>query len=228
MDERPNRLAVPGQVASELMHDVNGALAVIAASAEYLAMLADEERRGPEYEAAIEDILGAVQRAAVVSHRLLGHTRGEDITPLAPPAIHRGGDAARPSLARSRVMLVEDDVAVRRGVARLLAREGAVVETAGSGRQAVDRLTRPPDVDLVVLDSDLPDGDGRWVLRTLAQLGWCGAPVLGISGHKSGEVLLEAGAHTFLAKPFTRADLIRACERLLASATTGPASRERR
>lgn len=204
-------------VTAELMHDVNGALAVISASAEYVAMLRPSERKGPNYEEALDDILAGVQRATRVSRRLMSLARGADVERPIVTSTEASPwpETERPRLAQCRVLLVEDDASVRRGVARLLGREGALVEMATTGRQAVARLVSPPVVDLVVLDSDLPDGDGPWVLRTLSKVGWEAVPVLGMSGHESGAKLREAGAASFLAKPFSRVEFVATCERLV-------------
>src|SRR4051812_25786253 len=64
------------------------------------------------------------------------------------------------------VLIVEHDDAVREAFAVYLALHRILIETAGSGRQAIRKaITLPPDV--IVLDLDLPEHDG---LRTARQL----------------------------------------------------------
>ncbi len=212
-------LASLGRLTPEAMHDVNNALAIIATSAGYLTRLEHAQRDGAAYDEALIDILDGVHRAAEVCHRLLSVARGteahdEPTYGSVPPPSPRPA-SRHPRLALRRVLVVDDEPSFRRGVARLLRHEGAHVEMAESGREAVDLLSGPHAFDLVVLDSDLPEGDGPSALRRLHQSGWRSVPVLGMSGHKNGEALLEAGAGTFLAKPFTREALLRACTSLL-------------
>lgn len=212
-------LASLDRLTPEAMHDVNNALAIIATSAGYLTRLEHAQRDGAAYDEALIDILDGVHRAAEVCHRLLAVARGSEAHDeptygsLPPPSPRPG--SPHPRLALRRVLFVEDEPSFRRGVARLLRHEGAYVEVAETGREAVELLSRPHAFDLLVLDSDLREGDGLSALRRLQQSGWRPVPVLGMSGPTSGKALLEAGAGSFLAKPFTREALLRACTSLL-------------
>ena len=57
-----------------------------------------------------------------------------------------------------KILLVEDDTALRGALEELLQREGYEVLNASNIRTARDRLGA--DVDLIMLDVGLPDGDG--------------------------------------------------------------------
>jgi DNA-binding response OmpR family regulator len=65
------------------------------------------------------------------------------------------------------VLVVEDDVAIRRLVKMVLAREGYVIEVAGDGVEAVLKLGLV-DYDVVILDLMMPNLDGFTLLETLA------------------------------------------------------------
>ena len=69
---------------------------------------------------------------------------------------------------RSRILLVDDEVAIQRAVAPLLRSRGYDVEIAGTGAEALRSVAeRTPD--LVVLDLGLPDVEGTHVCRRFAR-----------------------------------------------------------
>src|SRR5262245_56779563 len=69
------------------------------------------------------------------------------------------------------VLLVEDDENTLFAVNRLLLRRGYLVLTAETGHDAIGMLVRPlAPVDLVILDSHLPDVDGPALAARLREL----------------------------------------------------------
>jgi two-component system response regulator MprA len=76
-----------------------------------------------------------------------------------------------------RILVVDDDQALRRLVERALVLEGYTVETVSSGHEAIERVRESPP-DLVLLDLMLPDFDGKTVLRQLRQEGFEKLPVV--------------------------------------------------
>ncbi|MEO8037071.1 MAG: response regulator [Acidobacteriota bacterium] len=67
----------------------------------------------------------------------------------------------------ARILVVDDDEAIRLLVTRLFAREGHQVTTASDGEEASLRLTETP-FDLVILDVMMPRMDGIHVARVIA------------------------------------------------------------
>ena len=65
---------------------------------------------------------------------------------------------------RSRILLVDDEVAIQRAVGPLLRSRGYEVEIAGTGAEAL-RLVAERTPDLIVLDLGLPDLEGTEVCR---------------------------------------------------------------
>lgn len=124
-----------------------------------------------------------------------------------------------------RVLVVDDDPAIRRVVATgLRARGYEVVEedTAADGLGAV--ATQSPD--LVVLDLGLPDGDGIEVCRRLREFSAVPVIVLSVetTDHRKIEAL-DAGADDFVTKPFSMGELLarmRAARRRVAPAAQEP------
>jgi len=65
------------------------------------------------------------------------------------------------------IFIVDDDDLLRLSLRDRLDREGYALVEAGSCAEATARLT--PDLDLVLLDFQLPDGDGLSVLRHIKE-----------------------------------------------------------
>jgi two-component system response regulator MprA len=107
-----------------------------------------------------------------------------------------------------RILVVEDDVAVRDSLARTLRFEGHEVETAGDGLAAIDAV-RAAAPDAMILDVGLPRLDGLEALRRLRAEGVL-LPVLMLTARDSvGDRVagLDAGADDYLVKPFALQEL---------------------
>ena len=107
-----------------------------------------------------------------------------------------------------RVLLVEDDPALRITLRDALAVKGHTVLAAASlaDGQALAAHAAP---DLVLLDLGLPDGDGQTLLLRLRQRS--NTPVILISarhGETQKIALLDAGADNYLVKPFRVGELL--------------------
>lgn len=108
-----------------------------------------------------------------------------------------------------RVLLIEDDQAVAKGVELTLKGEGFNVYVTDLGEEGVD-LGKVYDYDLILLDLNLPDMSGMDVLRTL-RMAKIDTPVMILSG--SAEVdtkvrSLGGGADDYMTKPFHREELV--------------------
>ena len=107
-----------------------------------------------------------------------------------------------------RVLLVEDDPALRSTLRDALEIEGFQVHTAASLSEG-RALAAHAAPDLVLLDLGLPDGDGEALLASLRQRS--STPVLLISarhGEQQKIALLDAGADDYLVKPFSVGELL--------------------
>src|SRR6266480_2250710 len=115
-----------------------------------------------------------------------------------------------------RVLVADDERAVRESLRRALVLEGYEVELASGGREALDSVGSGR-ADVVVLDLLMPDIDGLEVCRRLRG-GGDRVPVLmltardAISDRVEG---LEAGADDYLVKPFDLDELIARLRALL-------------
>jgi two-component system response regulator MprA len=115
-----------------------------------------------------------------------------------------------------RVLVADDERAVRESLRRALVLEGYDVELASGGREALESVGAGR-ADVVVLDVLMPDIDGLEVCRRLRQ-GGDRVPVLmltardAVSDRVEG---LEAGADDYLVKPFDLDELIARLRALL-------------
>ena len=120
--------------------------------------------------------------------------------------------------AGEKILVVEDDEALREMTSYLLKKLGFSVWTAASGAQAMEQFRRHrSEIDLVLLDVVLGDLTGDEVLRQMQALS-PEVKVLVTSGFRKEDgpkQLLEAGAMGFLKKPFGVAEISRAVKEIL-------------
>lgn len=116
-------------------------------------------------------------------------------------------------VARRRVLIADDDPLIRMDLAEMLTEEGfEVVGQVGDGERAVE-LARTLRPDLVILDVKMPGKDGIQAAAEIAdeQI----APVIILTAYCDRDLIqraLDAGAMTYLAKPFSTATLLPAIE----------------
>ncbi len=108
------------------------------------------------------------------------------------------------------ILIVDDDADLREALAEQLEVGGefVTVQAANGQTGVIQAQGRRPD--LVLLDVDLPDIDGREVCRRLRQAG-VGAPVIMLTGQTTDSDTiagLEAGANDYVSKPFKFAVLM--------------------
>ena len=110
-------------------------------------------------------------------------------------------------LAMARIVLIEDDVEIRRLVADALASQGHDVESAAVALDGL-QLAVKGSPDLVVMDLGLPDLDGSELLRMIRAVSE--VPIIVITARGADEVVvstLDSGADDYLVKPFSVAQL---------------------
>jgi len=130
-----------------------------------------------------------------------------------------GGDAflgqvdSRQRLVGVRILLVEDN-AINQEVAEfLLTEEGAIVEVAGHGAEALDKAAgTPAGYDLVLMDLHMPVMDGYEATRRLREGGSCvKVPIIAMTADAMPQDrirCLEAGMNDHMAKPFDAEQLV--------------------
>ena len=162
-------------------------------------------------------VLGIVRRHQGVIKIVTAPGQGTTFRVLLPAVT--GATVPAPTVADvpaartgSCVLIVDDEAPVRLVAAEMLKRAGFIVETAGTGEQAVASFERQPDhVDAVLLDMTMPKVSGAEVFRRLRAIR-PGLPVVLMSGYSSEEVLDRFGVEGlsgFVQKPFMPGALVR-------------------
>lgn len=107
-----------------------------------------------------------------------------------------------------KVLLIEDEPALRRLLRFCLQRDGYEVMEAATGGEGMDAASRCQP-DAVLLDLSLPDIDGMSVLQRLRE--WLQIPIIVVSecAHEDKKIAaLDGGANDFVTKPFSTNELL--------------------
>jgi two-component system KDP operon response regulator KdpE len=122
------------------------------------------------------------------------------------------------------VLVVDDEVQIRRFLRTGFELNGFVVHEAATGAEAIRGATLRP-IDIVIVDLGLPDMDGPEVVERIRS--WSNVPIIVLSVRSSEAQkvqVLEAGADDYVVKPFGMAELlarVRVALRRQSRASTG-------
>jgi len=108
-----------------------------------------------------------------------------------------------------RILVVDDETAIREAIRMTLEYEGYRIEEARSGQDGIDKAVKTP-YDAILLDIKMPVLDGIEVLENLKEQ-HVAAPVIMVSGHADIATAVECtkrGAFDFLEKPLNRDKLL--------------------
>src|SRR6202140_1074116 len=108
-----------------------------------------------------------------------------------------------------RVLVVDDETAIREAIRMTLEYEGYRIDEARSGQEGIDKATKVP-YDAILLDIKMPVLDGIEVLENLKEQK-VASPVIMVSGHGDIQTAVECtkrGAFDFLEKPLNRDKLL--------------------
>lgn len=109
---------------------------------------------------------------------------------------------------KPRILIVDDDAAIRRFLAMTLAFAGYMSDSVGSGKEGLAKAVKTP-YDLILLDLGLPDMNGVAFLRRFREYGTIPVIIVSAIHHEADKVAaLDAGADDYITKPFSTDELI--------------------
>jgi two-component system chemotaxis response regulator CheY len=111
-----------------------------------------------------------------------------------------------------RALVVDDSRAVRIIIREILREMGAEVVEAGDGRQALEQLRQNPEVELILVDWNMPVMDGLEFIRVVrSQHCYDGVRIVMVTTETESEQVtraLNAGANEYVMKPFNKEVLV--------------------
>jgi DNA-binding NtrC family response regulator len=109
---------------------------------------------------------------------------------------------------KKRILVVDDDVGILRVFERILEKEGYMVETAETGKEALEKI-KNEKFNVCLIDVRLPDMDGTDLLHKMANDSeTIKIIVTGFSTEEVGKRAADYGADDFLVKPVRAEELI--------------------
>jgi DNA-binding response OmpR family regulator len=112
------------------------------------------------------------------------------------------------------VLIIEDEDAIVNVLTSMLIANEYMPVVAKDGNQAM-MLLRSFQPDVILLDLGLPDVDGKELMKQFSQMHSCPVLVVSARDNEQEEVeLLDLGAHDYITKPFSPAELVARVEAL--------------
>jgi two-component system chemotaxis response regulator CheY len=111
-----------------------------------------------------------------------------------------------------RALVIDDSRAIRAIIRNILVEVGLEVIEAGNGREGLDQMQRSPDVELVLVDWNMPVMNGLEFIQALRALrAFDRVRIMMVTTETEIEQVtraLNAGANEYLMKPFTKDVLV--------------------
>jgi two-component system chemotaxis response regulator CheY len=111
-----------------------------------------------------------------------------------------------------RALVIDDSRTVRIIIGQILREVGMEVHEASNGLEALEALKRAPDIELLLVDWNMPEMNGfDFVCQVRAQRAYDAVRILMVTSEAQGEQVtraLNAGANEYLMKPFSKEVLV--------------------
>jgi len=116
----------------------------------------------------------------------------------------------------SRILVIDDEESIRRTISMTLSHAGYVVDTAESGKEAVEKVAKN-FYNLALIDIRLPDMEGTELLTALGDATPRMMKVIltGFPGLQNAVTAINKGVDAYLVKPVDTNELLRVIKRLL-------------
>jgi len=119
-------------------------------------------------------------------------------------------------LKGKKILIVEDDLSSRLYLNKILEKTGAIILNAGDGQDAVNVTQKNPDIDIVLMDIQLPVMDGYLAMSKIREIRKdiivIAQTAYALLGDK--EKILNAGFNDYVIKPILSQNLV---EKLIAN-----------
>jgi two-component system, sensor histidine kinase and response regulator len=141
--------------------------------------------------------------------RLLGAAPSEAATGMDSHQKMHTQYSVREEMKRSvHILLAEDNPVNQKLAVMMLGKAGYQVDVAGDGKQAVAKYTKTPEAyDLIFMDVQMPEMDGKVATQTLRRLGFNDVPIVAMTAHAmkgDREMCLDSGMNDYITKPINR------------------------
>jgi signal transduction histidine kinase/CheY-like chemotaxis protein len=107
-----------------------------------------------------------------------------------------------------RILLAEDNRVNQKLAVMMLSKAGYTVEVAENGKSAVEKFSKTPkDFDLIFMDVQMPEMDGKEATRALRNKGFTDIPIVAMTAHAmkgDREMCIESGMNDYITKPIKR------------------------
>lgn len=113
-------------------------------------------------------------------------------------------------LKGKKILIVEDDLSSRLYLNKILEKVGVIIVNAGDGKEAIKVATENPDIDIILMDIQLPVMDGYSALNKIREVRKdvvvIAQTAYGLMGDK--EKILSSGFNDYIIKPILSQNLI--------------------
>ena len=148
------------------------------------------------------------QRLLQMISRLLGEGPADKVADGQTRKMHTQYSVREAMKHSVRILLAEDNIVNQKLAVMMLGKAGYTVDVAGNGKEAVATFTKTPDrYDLIFMDVQMPEMDGKAATKTLRRLGFDKVPIVAMTAHAmkgDREMCLEAGMNDYITKPIKR------------------------
>jgi two-component system sensor histidine kinase/response regulator len=107
-----------------------------------------------------------------------------------------------------RILLVEDNAVNQKLAQFMLTKAGYHVEVVNNGIEALEKYTSCPErFDLIFMDIQMPEMDGREATREIRKRGFTEVPIIAMTAESmkgDAEKCMDAGMNDYIAKPIKR------------------------
>jgi DNA-binding response OmpR family regulator len=176
----------------------------------------------------VDDEVGRLSQADDIEERDFENVQPEDSVVQTPPdAVERESVLPPPPPGAKTILVVDDEVDIRRMLTRVLARAGYRVLEADRGVAAL-RLVKDQSPDLIVLDAMLPEIHGFDIARRIKGSAKYGSiPIVMVSAVYRGwryaeDLRTTLGVDDFIEKPFTIQDVLARIQARLGASEPSP------